>query len=74
MSVSELIAQKVSSLSDEKQTEVLDFVEFLLQKTELEPEQDTKMWNHFSLNQAMQGLEDDDLSDYSLSDIKERWQ
>jgi Protein of unknown function (DUF2281) len=74
MSVTELIAQKVSSLPNEKQTEVLDFVEFLLQKTELEPEQDTKMWNCFSLNQAMQGLEDDDLPDYSLSDMKERWQ
>jgi hypothetical protein len=32
MSVSELIAQKVSSLPDEKQAEVLDFVEFLQQK------------------------------------------
>jgi Protein of unknown function (DUF2281) len=32
MSVTELIAQKVSSLPNEKQTEVLDFVEFLEQK------------------------------------------
>lgn len=32
MSVTELIAQKVSSLPDEKQVEVLDFVEFLQQK------------------------------------------
>jgi hypothetical protein len=74
MSVTELIAQKVSSLPDEKQTEVLDFVEFLLQKTELEPEQEIKMWSQFSLDQVMQGLENDALPDYSLSDMKERWQ
>ena len=72
MSVSELIAQKVSSLPDVKQVEVLDFVESLLREAELE--YDTKMWNQFSLDQAMRGLENDGLPEYSLSDMKERWQ
>jgi hypothetical protein len=74
MSVLELITQKVSSLPDEKQAEVLDFVEFLLQKAELEPEQEIKIWNQFSLSQAMKGLENDGMHEYDLSDIKERWQ
>jgi hypothetical protein len=54
--------------------EVLDFVEFLLQKAELEPEQEIKIWNQFSLSQAMKGLENDGMHEYGLSDMKERWQ
>ncbi len=73
MSVTELINQKISSLPATKQEEVLDFVEFLLQKTDSKPDFELEDWNKLSLNMAMQDLENDNLPEYYLSDLKERW-
>lgn len=72
MSVKELIAQKVSSLPQQGQNEVLEFVELLLQKSS-EKDEELKVWNEFSLEQAMRGLEDE-AEIYALTDLKERWQ
>ncbi len=51
------------------QKEVLDFVEFLLHKNSDEESN----WSDFSLSQAMSGLEDDDLPEYTDADLKEKW-
>jgi hypothetical protein len=51
------------------QQEVLDFVEFLLKKQA----KDEREWKDFSLTQAMQGLEDDDMPEYGEADLKEKW-
>jgi hypothetical protein len=72
MSVKELITEKVSSLPDDDQREVLHFVEFLMQKSN-EDTLKTEFWNQFSLEQAMKGLEDEP-SLYTTADLKERWQ
>lgn len=69
MSVTEPISEKVSSLPNARQVEVLNFVEFLLQKTDYEADE----WIKLSLNLGMQGLENDNFPEYSLSDLKERW-
>jgi hypothetical protein len=37
-------------------------------------EDDDEMnWNDFSLDNAMRGLEDDNMPEYFLDDLKERW-
>lgn len=72
MSVQEQITEKIQNLSENKQQEVLTFVESLLQER-VEEETD-QQWNRFSLNQAMIGLENDGLPEYNEADLKEKWQ
>ena len=69
MIVTELIHGKVQRLPLPLQEEVLDFVEFLLHKNG-DGEQE---WSKFSLAQAMRGLEDDGMPEYTESDLKEKW-
>jgi hypothetical protein len=80
MGYAELIQQRLQTLSQEKQAEVYDFVEFLatrLSKAGLDvehPEEWTDAdFSHLSISQAMRGLEDDPVT-YTLNDVKERWQ
>lgn len=68
------IAQRIKGLPEESQREVLHFVEFLLSKSgEFEEGMDARSWNQFSLEQAMQDLDDDDLPDYHEADLKEKY-
>jgi Protein of unknown function (DUF2281) len=70
MMVSEQINGKLQRLPLPLQEEVLDFVEFLLHKN---GDEDSE-WSAFSLTQAMRGLEDDDMPEYSDADLKDKWQ
>ncbi len=75
MIVTEQINSKLQRLPALYQQEVLHFVEFLSQKAMREGEAETeeKLWNDFSLTQAMRGLEDDDTPEYTEADLKEKW-
>ena len=68
MSTAEQIIHEIATLRPEKQSEVLEFVEFLKEK-ERRNEQDAL--RGASLASAMRGMEDED-SLYSESDIIEK--
>jgi len=67
MSIAEAIIKDVQALSESKQAEVLDFVQYLRSKAE---KQEIKDCADFSLSSAMRGIEDEE-APYSLNDIKE---
>lgn len=72
MPVADRIHQYVQRLPERLQVEVLDFVEFLLAKTEHSAtEREEQDWNQLSLALAMRGMENEDGVDYSISDLKE---
>lgn len=72
MNLAEKLTHQVQDLPQNLQREVLDFVEFLKQKSNAAlVSDDTHVWSDFSLASAMKGLEDD--VDYSERDLKERW-
>jgi len=71
MLISEKIQENVQRLPEIFQVEVLDFVEYLLTKSEREAmRQDNLEWSDFSLVSAMRGMEDEDVPLYSVADIK----
>ena len=59
MAVVDLIQQKVKSLPEPTQQEVLDFVDYLLQRAR----QEDVLWSKLSLRWALRGLEDEETSD-----------
>ena len=65
MSIAEAIIKDVQALSESKQAEVLDFVQYLRSKAE---KQELKDWADLSLFSAMRGMEDEQVS-YSINDI-----
>ncbi len=67
MSLIETIIKDVHALSESKQVEVLDFVQYLRLMAE---KQEINDWAEFSLSSAMRGMEDEQVP-YSLNDIKE---
>ncbi len=67
MSTVEKIQDNVQRLPTSVQAVVLEFVEYLLDKTE---RQEEKAWSHLSLAGAMRGMEDEDTPDYTASDLK----
>jgi ribonucleotide reductase beta subunit family protein with ferritin-like domain len=67
MTTAEQINRNIHNLPAAFQQEVLDFVEFLLQKTV----RDEKDWSEFSLEQAMRGLENDGMPEYSDADLRD---
>ncbi|MBN1966589.1 MAG: DUF2281 domain-containing protein [Anaerolineae bacterium] len=71
MLVEEQIQQHLRRLPDALKAEVLDFVEYLLLKTEraTQQAQDIEPWSAFSLAAAMRGMEDEDGPEYSLDDL-----
>ena len=70
MTTAEQINKNLQKMPLNFQQQVLDFVEFLLHKKSHEE----KEWGEFSLAQAMHGLENDEMPEYSEVDLKERWQ
>ena len=57
MELAERLINNLKLLSESKQAEVLDFMEYLKLKTEREEQ---KEWSAFSLASAMQGMEDEE--------------
>jgi hypothetical protein len=75
MTVKQIIQAKIDILPESKQTEVLNFLNLLIESDrELSTQQESLDWSQFSLTQAMQGLEDDNLPEYTESDLLEKWQ
>jgi len=71
MVVTEKIQKYVRKLPTSLQSEVLDYVEYLLAKAEHETSrQEEKAWSNLSLLAAMRGIENDANSDYTTSDLK----
>ena len=70
MDQKEIIFSKISKLSEEKQSKVINFIELLSNENlDVEIKNDDINWSEFSLLQAMKGLEDE-ADIYSLEDIK----
>ena len=67
MSTVEKIQDYVQRLPISVQAVVLDFVEYLLDKTE---HQEEKAWSDLSLASAMRGMEDEYTRVYTISDLK----
>ncbi len=71
MLVSDKIFQYAKKLPRPLQAEVLDFVEFLLSKSERHSAtEDDLAWSSFSLTTAMRGMEDENMPEYTLADLK----
>jgi hypothetical protein len=71
MNDKDLILAKLSKLSKEKQEQVINFIDFLSSKSiDMELHNEDLDWSKFSLSQAMMGMEDE-ISLYSLDDLKE---
>ncbi len=72
MIVTDEITFKVRKLPRPSQEKVLHFVDLLLEKND--DANEDQEWSDFSFAQAMRGLEDDGMSEYTDEDLKERWQ
>jgi len=70
MTLVQKIFQKVQKLPESVQAEVLDFIEFIDQKKGHPSDDDLK---DFSLSSAMRGMEDEPLSEYDPTDLKEKF-
>jgi hypothetical protein len=71
MAISEKIQRRVRKLPISFQAEVLDFVEYLLTKTERETsDRDDKSWCARALASAMRGMESENSPIYRTSDLK----
>jgi Protein of unknown function (DUF2281) len=73
MRLAEKIAAHIENLPETYKAEVLDFVEFLESKSKQlrdGDEDDRALWSHYSLSQAMRGMEDEEVL-YSLDDLVE---
>ena len=69
MQLPEIVYNKLKSLPEPAQKEVLEFVEYLEQKSR----RDDRLWCLSSLATALQGLESDVWPAYEDGDLKERW-
>jgi len=67
MAITEKIQRYVQKLPSAFQVEVLDFVEYLLTKSERREDQD---WADLSLTLAMRGMEDENAPSYTSADLK----
>jgi len=71
MMPSERIQQYVQKLPAYRQAEVLDFVEYLVAKSEREIVlRERENWSSLSLSTAMRGMEDENTPLYTPADLK----
>ena len=71
MAITEKIQEYVHRLPTAFQTEVLDFVEYLVAKAERETGRaEERAWSTLSLTLAMRGMEDENTPTYTASDLK----
>jgi hypothetical protein len=74
MTATEQITDRLQKLPPQLQREVLDFIEFLAQRVgQDEATSEEADWMRFSLGQALKGLDDEE-SEYTDADVKEKWQ
>ena len=74
MAVSEKISEKIEKLPPSVQQKVLDFIESLSGGAiNGEATEEDKQWQRFSLEQALKDLQDEDLLEYTETDLKEKW-
>jgi hypothetical protein len=74
MVITEKIFLYVKKLPPSSQSEVLDFIEYLLEKAEREKGREEEVeWFNFSLANAMKGMEEEGTSIYRISDLKETY-
>ncbi len=77
MAMTDKIHQRVLILPEPLQAQVLDFVEFLLARGEINLQEDGIQdldnlgWSNLSLTMAMRGMEDEDEPAYTIVDLKE---
>jgi len=70
--VTERIYEGVQKLPEPFQIEVLDFIEYLLMKAQRDATwEDENTWASMSLDLAMRGMEDEDIPEYTMADLKE---
>jgi len=67
MPIAEKIHQHVQRLPTNVQAEVLDFIEYLLAKTERQEERE---WSDLSLTSAMRGMEEEETPLYTPADLR----
>ncbi|HYW34122.1 MAG TPA: DUF2281 domain-containing protein [Balneolaceae bacterium] len=73
MVLREKINENVKKLPESSQAEVLDFVEFLLKKSERKTAgEESREWSNLSLSFAMRGMEEEEPI-YTSDDIKEHF-
>jgi len=68
MAIAELVQEKVKLLPEPIQREVLDFVDYLLQKSR----QEDVLWSKLSLRWALRDLEDEEWPEYDAQGLKEK--
>ena len=68
MVIAELVQEKVKLLPEPTQREILDFVEYLLQRSR----QEDVLWSKLSLRWALRGLEDEEWPEYDAQGLKEK--
>jgi len=74
MMVVDKIYDSVQRLPEPLQMEVLDFIEYLLMKAQRDGAAgDEATWVNMSLDLAMRGMEDEDLPEYTMADLKEEF-
>ncbi len=69
MSLAEDILEKVKLLPEDKQTEILDFIDFIAKKMD---QKERREWSQFSLEEAMRGLDTEETL-YTVEDIREKF-
>jgi hypothetical protein len=71
MLIAEKIQKSIKTLPASLQSEVLDYVEYLLAKADHETgRHEERGWSSLSLISAMRGMEYEDHPDYTTSDLK----
>jgi hypothetical protein len=74
MVITDKILEYFQRLPASRQSEALDYIEFLLAKAEGEACRHEELsWSNLSLASAMRGMEAEDSSLYSLADLKEHF-
>ena len=61
----------IDNLSENEQRKVLDLINLVQQQN---VKSENQQWSEFSLEQAMRGLENDLIPEYTEADLIEKWQ
>jgi hypothetical protein len=74
MTIKQVIQEKIDILPESKHVEVLNFLNSLIEsQIDCDTQQENQEWSKFSLEQAMVGLEDELLPEYTEQDLKIKW-
>ena len=74
MTTGDKISQHINHLSESFQKEVLNFIEFLIEKkSRVKSSKEDQEWFASSLTSAMHGIDDEGGPTYHESDLKEKW-